>query len=555
MHHHRILATGILFAALSWAASGFAQPRFAAEQTLELPREVTIDLDGAGGARVSWRGDVIARVELLLQGGSDAAASLALDVAGGARLPRADLLDVALSEGQAGGGRGIDDDADGRTDEDPFDGVDNDGDGRRDEDFAAIGHEMHVSLAALDGAGLPGASLRGRWSYWPYFHVDDVLFWDASLEVEGPVQGGAPAVRILGPYDIDVVTETIEPHVTLGRARARQVRFLSLRADGVDGRRLYLALVRLDGETGDILPGQDGIVWETKSEVRWPLAIVTAPTRDALEFSVAQALLTYRASPSEPAAWTVPPLCARCQQTRSLRAQMRLEREGADLELTLRTEGHDGHLRISAEGASVAGVPLASYLTRANAARAEYRLPVESLDGQEIVAAALAQDPALSLLLHNGLTVSPDDVDLVVGPDVGSAVVESEDEPDVPGHLAPHLLQTWPNPFQETTTIRFEVPSTLGDAFDFEPDDERVQRLDLQAPPPFGPNPVVRVRVYNVGGQLIRVLDESVRRVGHHSVSWDGGDDQGMPVAAGAYYINVEMGDYHVTRRVLRLKP
>ena len=43
--------------------------------------------------------------------------------------------------------------------------------------------------------------------------------------------------------------------------------------------------------------------------------------------------------------------------------------------------------------------------------------------------------------------------------------------------------------------------------------------------------------------------------MGEHAVTWDGTDEQGMPVAAGAYYVNVEMGEFRVTRRVLRLKP
>jgi hypothetical protein len=548
MDIHRHLCAGVVLAALlgaPGAASGFATGH-----AFELPHRVEVDLDGAGGVQVAWRGEVVARIELVF---STASAARGLDVADGAELPQQDLLDVPLSEGQAGGDPGVDDDFDGRIDEDPFDGLDNDGDGRRDEDFAAIGHQMRVSHADLDGAGLPRAHLRTRWSHWPYFHVDDVLFWNAQLE--GIVPGGSPAAKVETIYELKMADEDLEPHATLGRVTSRHVTFPYLQVEGLGGRRLYLALVRLDGLEAAVLPDDGGVVWEDATDPSWPLALVTAPTRDALEFSVGQALLTYRSADEGPPTWTVPPLCARCQQTSRLQAELHIAAEGPQLTVTLRTTGHDEHLQVSAEGVSVAGVVLARYRVRSNAAAAVYQLPLQSGDARQILAAAAEHRPALSMVLRNGLTVTPSDVEMDVDRGLLARAAEREPEPDFPQHLAPRLLQTWPNPFHETTTIRYEVPSTLGEAFDFEPDDERAQRLDLKAEPPFGVNPTVRVRIYNVSGQLIRILDERVRSVGHHSVSWDGTDDQGTPVAAGAYYVNVEMGDYRVTRRVLRLKP
>ena len=97
------------------------------------------------------------------------------------------------------------------------------------------------------------------------------------------------------------------------------------------------------------------------------------------------------------------------------------------------------------------------------------------------------------------------------------------------------------------------VPATMGEAFELDEDLRR--QVDVKAAPPFGGSPVVRVRVYNVGGQLVQLLSEEVHGPGRFAVSWDGQDLQGRPVAAGAYYVNVEMGDWTVTKRVLRLKP
>jgi hypothetical protein len=62
--------------------------------------------------------------------------------------PKPDAKDIVYiaSEGQPGGGRLIDDDTDGRRDEDPLDGYDNDGDGLVDEDFSAVSQQMYTCV-------------------------------------------------------------------------------------------------------------------------------------------------------------------------------------------------------------------------------------------------------------------------------------------------------------------------------------------------------------------------------------------------------------------------
>ena len=58
-----------------------------------------------------------------------------------------------------------------------------------------------------------------------------------------------------------------------------------------------------------------------------------------------------------------------------------------------------------------------------------------------------------------------------------------------------------------------------------------------------------------MGGQLIQLLERDTHGTGRFSIRWDGRDLQGRTVAAGAYYVNVTMDDWSVTKRVLRLKP
>lgn len=69
-------------------------------------------------------------------------------------------------------------------------------------------------------------------------------------------------------------------------------------------------------------------------------------------------------------------------------------------------------------------------------------------------------------------------------------------------------------------------------------------------PNPFNPNTnvaislaepgQVRVEVFSVGGQLVRVLLNDSYEAGQHMLSWDGTDHAGSPVASGAYYFRVQ---------------
>ncbi len=70
-------------------------------------------------------------------------------------------------------------------------------------------------------------------------------------------------------------------------------------------------------------------------------------------------------------------------------------------------------------------------------------------------------------------------------------------------------LRCAPNPFNPATRVEFEVPLT-------------------------GP---VSLRVFDVRGREVRVLRDRVLAAGHHVVTWDGRDDTGRTVAAGAYFL------------------
>jgi hypothetical protein len=88
------------------------------------------------------------------------------------------------------------------------------------------------------------------------------------------------------------------------------------------------------------------------------------------------------------------------------------------------------------------------------------------------------------------------------------------------------LLQNVPNPFNPTTTIRFELS----------------QPAD------------VRLEIYSVRGERIRTLVSGARPAGSHAVVWDGRDRRGAAVASGVYFYRLEAGRFARTRKMVLLK-
>jgi len=64
----------------------------------------------------------------------------------------------------------------------------------------------------------------------------------------------------------------------------------------------------------------------------------------------------------------------------------------------------------------------------------------------------------------------------------------------------------------------------------------------------------VTINVYNVRGQLVRTLLNEHREPGHHSVVWNGTDDNGRAVSSGIYLYRIVAGENVATRRMLLMK-
>jgi hypothetical protein len=86
---------------------------------------------------------------------------------------------------------------------------------------------------------------------------------------------------------------------------------------------------------------------------------------------------------------------------------------------------------------------------------------------------------------------------------------------DQPADGTPHTkdvaLRAVPNPFNPSTEIRFSLPRAGS----------------------------VEVRIYDVGGRLVRSEAPGVLTAGGHAVTWNGVDQKGAPVGSGIYFVRL----------------
>ena len=88
------------------------------------------------------------------------------------------------------------------------------------------------------------------------------------------------------------------------------------------------------------------------------------------------------------------------------------------------------------------------------------------------------------------------------------------------------LEQNYPNPFNPSTTISFGLPTQ--------------QRVEL--------------KIYDLRGQLVRVLASGSFSAGSHKLSWDGRDDMGQLTSAGTYLYRLESEGATITKKMIFLK-
>jgi hypothetical protein len=104
---------------------------------------------------------------------------------------------------------------------------------------------------------------------------------------------------------------------------------------------------------------------------------------------------------------------------------------------------------------------------------------------------------------------------------------------DDPASILPKVFalnQNFPNPFNPSTSIVYDIPESVGE--------------DV---------PVTLV-VYNMRGQKVHTLIDEAKQPGRYSVHWDGKNGSGEQVSSGIYLYKITAGDYVKVKKMVLLK-
>ena len=94
----------------------------------------------------------------------------------------------------------------------------------------------------------------------------------------------------------------------------------------------------------------------------------------------------------------------------------------------------------------------------------------------------------------------------------------------IPTEFALH--ENYPNPFNPTTTLRFDLPEVSN----------------------------ITLTIFNMLGQKIRTYDMQSAAAGYHTLKWNATNDYGDPVGAGVYLYQLQTKDFVRTRKMVLLK-
>jgi hypothetical protein len=88
------------------------------------------------------------------------------------------------------------------------------------------------------------------------------------------------------------------------------------------------------------------------------------------------------------------------------------------------------------------------------------------------------------------------------------------------------LDQNFPNPFNPSATIKFEIARPVH----------------------------VKLKIYDIKGRLVRTLVDEPRKPNLYRVIWDGTNESGARVASGVYFCRLQAGDFDKTNKMVLLK-
>jgi len=101
----------------------------------------------------------------------------------------------------------------------------------------------------------------------------------------------------------------------------------------------------------------------------------------------------------------------------------------------------------------------------------------------------------------------------------GQPITESSEEPPT----SFHIYENYPNPFNPSTSIRYELP--------------------VQSD--------VSLVVHDVTGKVVKTIAAESQVAGRYEIQWHGQDDSGKMVATGMYFARIQAGSYsHVIKMI-----
>jgi flagellar hook assembly protein FlgD len=95
-----------------------------------------------------------------------------------------------------------------------------------------------------------------------------------------------------------------------------------------------------------------------------------------------------------------------------------------------------------------------------------------------------------------------------------------------PANFSAKLYAAYPNPFNPTTKIRFDLPRAVH----------------------------VKLSIYNIKGELVKTLVDRYINKGRKEITWNAKDNRGRVVSSGIYFYRLVAGEFVQTRKMVLLR-
>jgi len=128
------------------------------------------------------------------------------------------------------------------------------------------------------------------------------------------------------------------------------------------------------------------------------------------------------------------------------------------------------------------------------------------------------------ITMRKPIEIDPPSISVSVA-DAAGYLLNSQVKLDQPTPRDFVIINTYPNPFNSTTAIKFGLPES-----------------DL-----------VTLKIYDVAGRLVNAVDLGRLSAGYHLASWDGRSFEGGVVASGIYFAKLESADLKMSSDIRKL--